>query len=149
VVRLRKKRPRRRTVDSDLGLGMLWKVDDQGNYQALWEIPRDLPRGRYRLVVTANRYRIASRNFRVVAARTLALRRVAGGLTLDYPSAVRDLDLRFRPPSASGGVVRYRHRGRTVTLRKRRGTVFPVPEGATVLRARDRFGNRALTSSTP
>jgi neutral ceramidase len=143
VVRLRSKRPRRKTVDSDLGLGMLWKVDDQGNYQALYEIPRHLPVGRYRLVVTANQYRLASRKFRVVPARTLTLRRVGGGLTLDYPSAVRDLDLRHRPPSASGGVVKYRHRGRTVTLRKRRGTVFAVPEGATVLRARDRFGNRA------
>jgi neutral ceramidase len=133
----------RRTVDSDLGLGTLWKVDDQGQYEALWEIPRDLPRGRYRLVVTANRYRLASRPFRVVAARSLTLRRVDGGVTLDYPSAVRDRDLRHRPPSASGGAVRYRHRGRTVTVRRRRGATLPVPAGAHVLWARDRFGNRA------
>jgi hypothetical protein len=143
------RRGRRRTVDSDLGLGMLWKVDDQGEYRAFWEIPRDLRAGRYRLVVTANRYRLASRRFRVVPARTLTLRRVEGGVTLDYPPAVRDRDLRHRPASASGGVVRYRQGGRTLTVRQRRGTVFAVPADATDVRGRDRFGNRALTSSSP
>ena len=137
----------RETVDSDLGLGTLWKVDDQGDYRAAWEIPRDLPAGRYRLVVTANRYRVASRRFRVVPARTLTIRRVEGGVTLDYPSAVRDQDLRHRPPSANGGVVRYVEGGQTVTLRQRRGTVFAVPPGAEIVSARDRFGNRALASS--
>jgi neutral ceramidase len=139
----------RRTVDSDLGLGTLWKVDDQGRYQALWEIPLQLRTGRYRVVVTANRYRLASRPFRVLPARTLTVRRVEGGVTLDYPPAVRDQDLRHRPANASGGTVRYRDGGRTVTLRRRRGSVFPVPAGAAVLSARDRFGNRALTSSAP
>lgn len=46
-------------------------------------------------------------------------------------------------------MVRYRHEDRTITLRRRRGSVFPVPAGAAVLSARDRFGNRALTSSAP
>jgi hypothetical protein len=45
--------------------------------------------------------------------------------------------------------VRYRQDARIVTLRRRRGTVFPVPQGAEVVSARDRFGNRALTSSAP
>ena len=148
VVRLGRQ-GRRRTVDSDLGLGTLWKVDDQGDYRAFWEIPRNLRAGRYRLVVTANRYRLASRPFRVVPARTLTVRRVEGGVTLDYPPAMRDRDLRHRPPSASGGVVRYRQSGRTVTVRRRRGTVFAVPADATNIRGRDRFGNRALTSSAP
>jgi neutral ceramidase len=139
----------RRTVDSDLGLGTLWKVDEQGQYRAFWEIPRDLPTGRYRILVTANRYRLASRPFRVVPARTLTLRRVEGGVTLDYPSAVRDLDLRHRPPSASGGTVAYRRGRRTTVVRQRRGTIFPVPADARVRSARDRFGNLALTSSTP
>ena len=136
-------------VDSDLGLGTLWKVDDQGRYEALWEIPLHLRRGRYRIVVSANRYRLASRPFRVLPARRLAVRRVEGGVTLDYPAAVRDEDLRQRPTSASGGTVRYWQDDRIVTLRRRRGTVFPVPEGATLASARDRFGNRALTSSAP
>jgi hypothetical protein len=30
-----------------------------------------------------------------------------------------------------------------------RGTVFAVPAGAEVIAARDRYGNRALTSSGP
>jgi neutral ceramidase len=138
-----------RPVDSDLGLGTLWKVDDQGRYQALWEIPLHLRKGRHRMVVTANRYRLVSRPFRVAPSRGLTLRRVEGGVTLDYPPAVRDQDLRHRPASASGGTVRYRDGSRTVTLRRRRGSVFPVPAGAAVLSARDRFGNRALTSSGP
>jgi neutral ceramidase len=147
IVRL--SRSARRLVDSDLGLGTLWKVDDKGEYQAFWEVPLHLAAGRYRMVVTAKRYRLASSPFRVVPAQSLTLRRVDGGVTLDYPPAVRDQDLRHRPASASGGTVRYRQNGRTVTLRRRRGTVFPVPDGAQVLSARDRFGNRALTSSGP
>jgi neutral ceramidase len=147
IVRL--SRPgRRRTVDSDLGLGTLWKVDDQGEYRAFWEIPRHLRAGRYRVVVTANRYRLASRPFRVVPARTLTLRRVDGGVVLDYPSAVRDQDLRHRPASANGGTVTYRQGRRTVVVEQRRGTVFPVPEGATNVSGSDRFGNRALASSS-
>jgi neutral ceramidase len=139
----------RRLVDSDLGLGLLWKVDEQGEYRAFWEIPRDLPLGRYRMVVTANRYRLASRPFRVMPARSLTLRRVDGGVTLDYPSAVRDQDLRHRPPSASGGTVAYRRGRRTTVVRQRRGTIFPVPADARILSARDRFGNLALASSSP
>jgi neutral ceramidase len=137
------------TVDSDLGLGMLWKVDDQGAYQALWEIPRQLTAGRYRVVVTANRYRLESQPFDVVPASTLTLRRVEGGVTLDYPSAVRDRDLRHRPPSASGGTVQYVESGNTVTVSQERGTVFAVPAGAEIIAAQDRYGNRALTSSGP
>jgi neutral ceramidase len=146
---LRITRRGRRMVDSDLGLGTLWKVDDQGRYQALWEIPRHLRPGRYRIAITANRYRLTSRPFRVAPARSLQVRQVEGGITLDYPPAVRDQDLRHRPASASGGIVRYRDGDRTVTLRRKRGTVFGVPANALVLSARDRFGNRALTSSAP
>jgi neutral ceramidase len=141
IVRLT--RTGRRAIDSDLGLGTLWKVDDQGEYRAFWEIPRHLPAGRYRVVVTAKRYRLASSPFRVVPARNLTLRRVEGGVTLDYPAAVRDQDLRHRPASASGGRVAYRRGRRRVVVTLRRGTVFPVPAGAEVLSAQDRFGNRA------
>jgi hypothetical protein len=68
-------------------------------------------------------------------------------VTLDYPQPVRDVDLRYRPPSARGGVVRFRVGGRTVVVRGR-GTVFEVarPAGAVVTvpagGARDRNGNR-------
>ena len=46
-----------RSEDSDLGTAMLWGVDDQGRYRARWEIPRNAPRGTYRLLVTGKRYR--------------------------------------------------------------------------------------------
>ncbi|MGH2764241.1 MAG: hypothetical protein ACRDL0_17325, partial [Thermoleophilaceae bacterium] len=134
-------RPRWRRVDSDLGLAMLWTVDGDGRYTARWEVPRDAPKGVYRMVVRAKRYTLRSRSFRVRPARSLRLREVEGGVAIDYPEAVRDVDLTWRPRSASGGTIRYRHGGRTVTLRRRRGTVFPVPAGARVLSARDRFGN--------
>jgi hypothetical protein len=68
-------------------------------------------------------------------------------VALDYPAAVRDRDLRHRPPSASGGVVRFQVGDRTVVVRRRRGTVFAVdaPAGVPVSiaagRARDRHGN--------
>ena len=68
-------------------------------------------------------------------------------VSLDYPAAVRDVDLRHRPPSARGGVVRFRVGGRTVAVRGR-GSVFEVPRppGASVSvpagAARDRHGNR-------
>jgi neutral ceramidase len=141
-----------RTVDSDLGLGMLWKVDDEGNYSALWEVPREARAGRYRLRVRAKQYRLTSLGFRVGASRRIAVRQVAASpghvaVTLDYPQAVRDVDLRHRPPSARGGVVRFRVGGRRVVVRGR-GTVFEVarPAGAVVTvpagGARDRRGNR-------
>jgi neutral ceramidase len=138
-----------RTVDSDLGLGMLWTVDDQGAYSASWEIPRHLPAGSYRMVVTANRYRLESQPFEVVPARSLTVERVAGGVTLGYPPAVRDRDLRHRPDSASGGTVTYRAGDQTVTVSQEQGTVFAVPADAEIVSAQDRFGNLALTSSTP
>ena len=43
---------------------------------------------------------------------------------LDYPMAVRDQDLRYRPASARGGSVRFQVGDRSVVVRRRRGTVF-------------------------
>ena len=141
-----------RTADSDLGLGTLWKVDEDGNYHASWEVPRNARTGRYRIAIRAKRYRLTSRSFRVRPSRALAVRTVSSSprrvaVSLDYPAAVRDVDLRYRPASARGGVVRFRVGERTVIVRSR-GTVFAVsrepgervsvPAGA----ARDRHGNR-------
>src|SRR5687767_3382744 len=148
-----------RTVDSDLGLGMLWKVDDQGHYSARWEVPREALTGRYRLRVRAKQYRLTSLTFRVRPSRQITVRQVAASpghvaVTLDYPQAVRDVDLRYRPPSARGGVVRFRIGGRNVIARSR-GTVFEVarPAGAAVTvpagAARDRYGNRNRMAVTP
>ena len=82
--------------------------------------------GRYRLQVRAKRYRLTSLSFRVRPSRALAVRQVAAGAgpaspwRSTIPAAVRDVDLRYRPPSARGGVVRFRVGGRTVAVRSPR-----------------------------
>ena len=139
-----------REVDSDLGLAMLWRVDKHGRYSAYWEVPHDAPEGVYRLRVTANRYELVSREFRVVPAQTLTIERVevsAGrvAVRLAYPRARENVDLTHRPFHANGGEVRFVVDGREVVVRQRRGTVFEVEGGATVTipagAARDRHGN--------
>jgi len=140
-------------ADSDLGLAMLWTVNDDGLHTVKWEIPLASKPGRYRLVVTAKRYRLASRPFSVGVSRALRMvtvpaesGRVAVGL--EYPGARRDIDLTHRPQYSRGGVVRFRVGGRNVTVRLRRGRFFSVraPAGRTVTvpagQGQDRFGNR-------
>jgi len=140
-----------RRADDDLGLAMLWKVDDSGRYDAQWAIPRDAPLGTYRFVITAKRYRIESAPFEVGAAGKLgvvAIAAPAGRLAVElrYPDAVRDVDLTYRPPRATGGTVVFRVGDRDVAVRRKgatfsvaapSGTPVSVPRGA----ARDRFGN--------
>ncbi len=66
---------------------------------------------------------------------------------LEYPGAVRDVDLTHRPQYARGGVVRFRVGNRTVRVRRKRGRFFSVraPAGVSVRvaarGARDRFHN--------
>jgi neutral ceramidase len=154
-------------VDDDLGLNMLWRVtDDQphsggnptfsadakGTYQALWQVPLGARPGSYRFLVTANRYRLASRRFRVAPSNKLTAKvtRTAPGtavVQLAYPPVVVNEDLTDRPQFASSGTVRARagSRTRTVTIRRGRAVVH-VPASATVSvpagAARDRYGNR-------
>ena len=45
---------------------------------------------------------------------------------LEYPGAVRDVDLTHRPQYARGGVVRFRVGNRTVRVRRKRGRFFSV-----------------------
>jgi neutral ceramidase len=153
VVQRRTRRGWRR-ADTDLGLAMLWAVDESGRYEVSWEVPLRARRGVYRFVITAKRYRLVSRSFRVLAARSLRLRGVPAGpgrvaVMLEYPQPVRDRDLTYRPTRASGGAVRFRIGGRSVLVRRRRGTTFSVraPAGRRVSvpggRARDRHGNLA------
>jgi neutral ceramidase len=61
-----------RTVDSDLGLAMLWRVDDQGRYTVQWQPPATVPTGTYRLRVTATRYELDSRTFAVTEGGSTA-----------------------------------------------------------------------------
>ena len=100
--------------DSDLGLAMLWKVDDDGRHTVRWEIPLDATRGTYRFVVTAKRYRLASRTLpgarHAAPWRSCRCPRGPGAWRwgCEYPGAVRDVDLTHRPQYARGGVVRFR-----------------------------------------
>ena len=143
-----------RSVTSDLGLELLWTVDDDGRYVARWRVPLSARRGTYRMVVTAKRYRLASPRFRVLANRRLKLRQLpaTGGrvaVAIDYPPLRRDRDLTYRPRAADGGSVRFRVAGKSVLVRRSRGSVFSVgaPAGSPVsvpgFGARDRYGNAA------
>lgn len=139
--------------DDDLGLAMLWRVDANGRHDAFWEIPRYTPLGTYRLVVQAKRYRLVSREFRVGRARTLTVRQVPAphgysAVVLEYPEAVRDVDITTRPKFADGGAVTFRVAGRPVrverakddvdfTVRVSGGQPVTVEPGS----ARDRHGN--------
>ena len=141
-----------RTEDSDLGTRVLWSVDDAGNYRARWEPSLEMPLGRYRFRVTANRYTLHSREFILQASSVLTVRRVpapAGqvAVALDYPIAFRELDWTWRPRSAWGGAVTFTVNGRRVTVRRRTGTTFTTraPAGARVgvnaEAATDSYGN--------
>ena len=132
---------------------MLWTVNDEGAHSVKWEIPLDAKPGRYRLLVTAKRYRVASRPFRVGLTRALKVfavpaRRGRVAVGLQNPGARRDIDLTHRPQYSRGGVVRFRVGSRVVTVKRKKGRFFSVraPRGKSVTvpagQARDRFGNR-------
>jgi hypothetical protein len=159
------RRVRRRwtPVDSDLGLQILWSVDDNGVYSAEWEVPLSAPRGTYRFVVHANGYRLESSSFRVVPSDALTVLRadaspghVAVALAYPAPEVHEDVgtpppdataDLTTRPKTASAGTVTFLVNDRPVTVRVRQGGRFEVPAGpgdGVTLRAgagRDRYGN--------
>jgi neutral ceramidase len=151
------------TVDTDLGLRLLWRVDDDrpklngapryrsgelGTYTASWEPPPSAPAGRYRFVVTARRYRLASRPFRLRPARNLVASVQRAGTTatirLSYPPVRPGLDFTARPPIAENGEAEVSVDGRAVTVRIRHGTgTLQAPPDAriTIGAARDGFGN--------
>ena len=147
-------------VDSDLGLNLLWRVDSEGRHTARWEVPLGAKAGLYRFRVTANRYRMDSQPFRVVAASNLqavAVDAGAGrvGIELRYPVPVPEQDITYRPGRAGSGRVVFTVRGRRVVAsrRARRGAFsVRVPASGTVVlpagAARDRFGNRNANALT-
>ena len=155
-----------RTVDDDRGLRILWRVDDdrsqelgipvldsrrRGTYRAWWEPPRHAPAGSYRFVVTATRYRLASRPFTLRPARSLRVAKVRArpgllALVLRYPAAVPERDLTIRPGRARRGTVTVLVGARRRVLPLGEGGVLVLrPRGATVRApaggARDRYGN--------
>jgi neutral ceramidase len=149
------------TVDSDLGLQIIWTVDGDGRYTARWELPLGAKPGTHRFVVTGNNYRLVSASFVVSRARfTAEALPSAGGaiaVALQYPAAVSHqqvgdppgdfgADLAFRPPVAQSGTARFLVNGHAVDVKGAGGRfVVSAPAGARVeLRAgavRDRFGN--------
>ena len=154
VQRLRKRHWR--TVDSDLGLAILWTVDSNGVYTARWEVPLGAPAGRYRFVVTANRYGVRSRAFTVRRCRALTALQVNGGIELRYPPAQSHeavgeppgditADLTNRPSKAGSGRATFLVNGRKVIVKAGRGGVFKRPAGARVElkpgAMTDRYGN--------
>jgi hypothetical protein len=130
----------------DLGVQFLWRADDQGHARLAWEVPVSAPAGTYRFVVSATRYALISRPFEVVPSTRLSLRTVPGGVELAYPHAVVNQDLTSRPLVANGGSIRLG----SGTIRRRSGTVFPVPGGTAIAAgaARDRYGNRNGVAET-
>ena len=140
-----------RQVADDLGLLIVWRVDDHGVYSAQWQVPIDARPGSYRFVVTANRYGLRSAPFAVGPASTLHARVVdtAGGkarVAIDYPAVDDANDLVSHPQSASGGRVTALVAGKRVKASSKRGYVtVPLGKAATlqVLAAADRYGNRA------
>lgn len=144
-------------ADDDLGLAMLWEVDDAGRYHARWEIPLRAPLGTYRFVIRAKRYRLVSTAFDVEPSRDLTVREVAAApgrvaVALGYPEPRRDVDLTARPETVDGGTVRFRVGDKLVRVSRRRGGTFSVrvPDGAPVAvqagGAADRYRN---TNSAP
>ncbi len=121
-----------RHVTDDLGLQIIWVVDDSGGYKAQWEVPLSQPPGTYRFVVTANHFTLTSSPFSVVPSRALIVREatppVSGrvGVTLGYPAAVQDIDITARPEAALGGSVAFLVDGKTVVVRHRDHGVFSV-----------------------
>ena len=140
-------------VDSDLGLNVLWSVDDNGVYQAEWEAPVSAPLGTYSFLITGRHYTLESGPFQVTPTTRLVLSQAqapAGrlGVTIGYPAAVPEQDLTYRPAIANAGSVTFDVAGRRVTVaRPAHGGLFsvPVPAAGTVSiamgGAQDRYGN--------
>jgi neutral ceramidase len=158
-----------RTVDTDLGLTLLWRVDDAvpkfdgiphfragrtGVYSATWEPPPSAPVGSYRFAITARRYRLVSRPFRLRPAGTLraTIKRTARGASvrLLYPAAVPERDYTARPRRVATGTVVLLVGGKRATVRIHEGTgsvSTPANEPVRVDRegGRDRFGNHTAS----
>ncbi len=151
------------TVDTDLGLNMLWTVDDSGLYRTKWEVPLGAAAGSYRFVIQANHYSVTSKPFTVVPAQTLKAARTTtrpgfAAITLDYPPAVSHeavgdppgdagADLTARPDHADSGKATFLVNGRKKSVSAGPGGVFQVPAapGARIElkpgAAQDSYGN--------
>jgi neutral ceramidase len=137
----------------DLGLQIMWRVDDSGNYTTWWQVPLDAPAGRYDFVVTANRYRLMSAAFDVVPARTLIVTEGSDRIgdvtfTVGYRMPIVNEDLTWWAAFVDGGVVHVLVDGRPVTVVLAHGATFAIPGSSGARKvvlppggAADRFGN--------
>jgi neutral ceramidase len=140
-------------VTDDLGLQVMWRVDDSGKYTAWWQVPLDAPAGRYDFLVTANHYRLTSRAFEVVKASSLVVTEGsdrAGNVTftLHYRKPVVNEDLIWWPALVDGATVHVSVDGRPVTVIRTHGSTFAIPGSSDARRvvltpggAADRYGN--------
>ncbi|MFL5842896.1 MAG: neutral/alkaline non-lysosomal ceramidase N-terminal domain-containing protein [Thermoleophilaceae bacterium] len=85
-------------VTNDLGLQIIWSVDQDGGYDARWEVPLSQRTGSYRFVVTAKKYQLASKPFRVTPSTNLT---ATSDGRLRYPAPVVNRDITYRPEFAS------------------------------------------------
>lgn len=139
-----------RRADSDLGLRIQWLVSDDGGYRARWEPSLAARPGRHRFAVTANRYRLRSRAFRLRRSWRLSAELVRSGggravIELHYPRAVENEDLTWRPrrasiaaaPSLRGARTWLRNGGRRLIVAGGAGETVTLRRGT----LRDRYGN--------
>lgn len=150
----RRVRKRWRNAYDDLGQTILWSVDANGGYTALWEAPLSAKPGTYRFHVSAKKYALDSGSFKVAPMRKIkpSVASNQGGrpvVQLAYPKAEVNVDLTWRHEFVGTGRilglridnkranVKVRNGGRFV-IRAKPGQQVTIPRGA----ARDRFGNR-------
>ena len=130
---------------NDLGVQIEWSSDKDGHYSAAWEVPLDATPGRYRFLVTAKEYRLASSTFRVAAGAILHPQVTGDQVKLGYPQAFLLNDWTYRPVDAAGGAVTFIVGGHKRVVRERSATGFAIPNGASVSiparGVRDRYGN--------
>jgi neutral ceramidase len=150
-------RGRWQASDSDLGLSFIWR-EEGGDYTARYEVPASQQRGRHRLRITSATYDLQSRPFTVRRSKGLKLRgllRRKRGRRLvvvaQQPPPDPERAVLWRSTTPSGGRAVLRVGGRRVRARwrpRRLAWVARPPrrvrrgKRVTVLRLRDRYGNR-------
>ena len=153
------------TVDTDLGLRILWRVADgrspfvglprfrageRGTYRALLGAAalgadRQIPVRCQRAPLPPGTRARSGSSPRPRSTATVTRRPRAALVRLAYPAAVPERDITARPRFAATGAVTLTVAGRRATVRVR-GGLARVPAGrelrVRVISARDRFGNR-------